>query len=269
MSDINDLLESNNLVINLAFLIFVILFFVIFLKLGFLILEFLFSPNKSPHLFNGMISGSETVIFPQNPLTSNAVTIYRSSNENDGIEFTWSLWLFIEQIDFNISRLHKHIFSKGNQTTKEYGDEKGIVFPNNAPGLYIKPNSNDLLVIMNTFTNIKEEIDIPNIPLNIWVNVMIRCQNTTLDDFINGTITRSIELSGVPKQNYGDVCVGLNGGVDGYISNLWYYDSALGTTAIQNVVNQGPNTTLVNNNTNMIGSFNSNYLSMQWFFNNN
>ena len=45
---------------------------------------------------------------------------------------------------------------------------------------------------------------------------------------------------GVPKQNYGDVFVGLNGGFDGNVSNLWYYDYALGTAEIQRIVNSGP-----------------------------
>ena len=75
---------------------------------------------------------------------------------------------------------------------------------------------------MNTFDVINKEIEVPNIPINKWVNVIIRCHTTTLDVYINGTLARSIELSGVPKQNYGDVYVAMNGGFDGYISNLWY-----------------------------------------------
>jgi hypothetical protein len=117
---------------------------------------------------------------------------------------------------------------------------------------------------MNTFNVINEEITIPDIPLNKWVNIILRCQNTTLDVYINGTITRSVELTGVPKQNYGDVYVAMNGGFNGYISNLWYYNYALGTAAIQNLVAKGPNT-------NMIGSTgmndkNADYLSLRWFF---
>jgi hypothetical protein len=30
-------------------------------------------------------------------------------------------------------------------------DSQGLNFPNNAPGLYISPNSNSLVVMMNTF----------------------------------------------------------------------------------------------------------------------
>jgi hypothetical protein len=118
--------------------------------------------------------------------------------------------------------------------------------------------------MMNTFNVINEEITIPDIPLNKWVNVIIRCQNTTVDVYINGTIARSINLIGVPKQNYGDVYVAMNGGFNGYISNLWYYNYALGTAAIQQLISNGPNTK-------MIGSSGMNdkmhdYLSLRWFF---
>jgi len=96
------------------------------------------------------------------------------------------------------------------------------------------------------------------------VNVIIRCQNTTLDVYINGTIARSINLIGVPKQNYGDVYVAMNGGFDGYISNLWYYNYALGTSAIQKLVEQGPNTKMIG--TSGLSDTLYDYLSMRWFF---
>jgi hypothetical protein len=139
-----------------------------------------------------------------------------------------------------------------------------MIQPNNAPGLYIAPNTNALVVVMNTFNVINEEIIIPDIPINKWVNIIIRCQNTTLDVYINGTIARSINLVGVPKQNYGDVYVAMNGGFDGYISNLWYYNYALGTAAIQNLVTKGPNTKMIGGNG--LADKMYNYLSLRWFF---
>jgi hypothetical protein len=97
------------------------------------------------------------------------------------------------------------------------------------------------------------------------MNVIIRCQGTILDVFINGTIARSIELTSVPKQNYGDVYVSANGGYSGYTSNLWYYNYALGTAAIQNLVNKGPNLNMANGQ-NAVDVKDPNYLSLNWFF---
>ena len=56
----------------------------------------------------------------------------------------------------------------------------------------------------------------------------------------------------------------MNGGFDGYISNLWYYNYALGTAAIQQLVAKGPDTTIAGNDG--INVKNSKYLSMRWFF---
>lgn len=139
--------------------------------------------------------------------------------------------------------------------------------PNNAPGLYIAPNTNTLVVIMNTYDVINEEIFVTDIPMNKWVNVMIRCQNTTFDVYINGTIARSIQLVGVPKQNYGDVYVLQNGGFNGYLSDLWYYNKALGTTAIQQIVAKGPNTKSATGSTDPIANTQADYLSLRWYMN--
>ncbi len=206
-----------------------------------------------------MVDANQMIIFPQDPSSNGSVTIYRSVNATDGIEFTWSTWIFINSLQTNAGT-YKHIFSKGNSDLSG----NGMVQPNNAPGLYIAPNTNSLIVVMNTYNVINEEIVIPDIPMNKWVNIIIRCQNTTLDVYINGTIARSINLVGVPKQNYGDVYVAMNGGFDGYISNLWYYNYSLGTAAIQNIVNKGPNTKMIGGNG--LADKMYNYLSLRWFF---
>jgi hypothetical protein len=218
------------------------------------------SPNQSPHLIDGMVDAKNALIFPQDPdINKQPVTIYRSINERDGLEFTWSVWIYINTLQY-LQGQYKHIFYKGNSNLAE----NGLNFPNNAPGLYLAPDSNELVVIMNTFDVINEEIKIPNIPLNKWINVIIRCQNRTLDVYINGTVARSLQLTSVPKQNYGDVYVGMNGGFDGYISNLWYYNYALGVSAIQNLAAGGPNTKIQGSNG--MNLKDSKYLSLRWFF---
>lgn len=254
-----EFLESNSLVAKFAFLLLVLFGFVILLRVGIYTLSYFLKPSSSPRLINGMVDANQMLIFPQDPSNNGAVTIYRSVNASDGLEFTWSTWIFIDNLETK-SGMFKHIFSKGNSNI----GKKGIIEPNNAPGLYIAPNTNALVVVMNTYNVINEEIVIPDIPLNKWVNVIIRCQNTSLDVYINGTIARSVNLIGVPKQNYGDVYVAMNGGFDGYISNLWYYNYALGTTAIQNLVNKGPNTKMIGGNG--IADTMYNYLSLRWFF---
>ena len=256
-----EFLESNSLVAKFAFLLLVIFAFIILLRVGITIVSYFLKPSESPHLIDGMVDASQMIVFQQDPSNNGAVTIYRSVNATDGIEFTWNVWLFINNLyNSGNTGTYKHIFSKGNSNLQE----NGLIYPNNAPGLYLAPNTNALVLLMNTFNVINEEIVIPDIPINKWVNVIIRCQNTTLDVYINGTIARSINLVGVPKQNYGDVYVGMNGGFNGYISNLWYYNYALGTAAIQSIASNGPNTKMIGNTGMSDKMFD--YLSLRWFF---
>ena len=254
-----EFLQSNSIIAKVSFLFLILFLFIILLRLGMLCISWLLSSSNSPKLINGMIDAKQMIVFPQDPSLNNAATIYRSVNATDGIEFTWSVWIFIDNLQY-LDGQYRHIFHKGNYQL----DSTGKNFPNNAPGLYILPHTNSLAVIMNSYNEINEEITIPNIPLNKWVNVIIRCQNNKLNVYINGTITRSTELSGVPKQNYGDIFVCAAGGYDGFLSNLWYYNYALGTAAINNLVNSGPNTTL--SGTSGLTDKMSKYLSLRWYF---
>jgi len=256
-SGIKDFMNSSSLIARVSFILLVVLAFIVILQFSLGVLSWFFGENESPRLINGMIDAKQLIVIPQDPSMKNSKPIVRSVNGPNGIEFTWSVWVFIDDTP---SSKYRHIFSKGNADVTE----TGLNFPNNAPGLYIMPNTNALKVIMNTYNNINEEVVIDDIPLNKWVNVIIRCRNTNLDVYINGTITKSLKLTSVPKQNYGDVNIALNGGFSGYISNLWYYNYALGTAAIYNLVKTGPNTRMSSKSAMSVK--NANYLSLRWFF---
>ena len=266
--------DSNGLVTRFSFLFMIVVAFIILLRVGISLVTQFFKPTDSPLLIDGMVDAKQKRTITQDPSQPGSITIGRSDNAVDGIEFSWSVWIYINNLDYNNTQ-YRHIFHKGNvDLTKKYPNDKtgnvGMNYPNNAPGLYLAPGasagSNKLVVMMNTFDMINEEIDIPNIPVNKWINVILRCRNTFLDVYVNGTITRSIDLSGVPKQNYGDVFVALNGGFDGYISNLQYYNYALGTSVINKVIAKGPNLNMVaSDNSAGLTTKNVKYLATRWF----
>ena len=261
-SGISDFMNSNSLVARFSFLLLIIFIFIIVLQLSIGLLTSFFSiVNNNPHLINGMVDAKQLIIIPQDPSASGSITIPRSVNGPNGIEFSWSVWIYINDLTY-LSGQYRHIFHKGNDNISS---TNGLNFPNNAPGMYISPNSNELTVIMNTYNDINDEITVSDIPLNKWVNVILRCRNNTLDIYVNGTITKSVSLSGIPKQNYGNVYVAMNGGFDGYISNLWYYSYALGTNEISNISSNGPNIKMVSTSNTMTMK-NPNYLSLRWYF---
>jgi hypothetical protein len=159
------------------------------------------------------------------------------------------------------------VFYKGNDFVNNTDSLlNGVNFPNNAPGMYIDPYKNDLIIFMNTFNDINTKVTIENIPIKKWLNVIIRCQNTLLDIYVNGTVAKSLKLQGVPKQNFGNVYIAPNGGFDGYISNLWYYDYALSPTAINSMISDGPNTNMIGGDGDGLNILNPDYLSLRWYF---
>ena len=247
---------------KVSFILIAIFVFIMILQISIALFAAFFNARSSlVKLTNGMNDATQMVYIPQDPSVNEAKTIYRSDNQDGGIEFTWSVWLFINDLG-NPDNKYKHIFHKGNPDISE----NGLIYPNNSPGLYISPNTNQLTVYMNTYNKIKETIDIPNIPIKKWVNVIIRCSNKNMDIYINGTITKSITLSGIPKQNYGDVYSFMNGGFNGYVSNIWYYNYALGIANIQSLVKNGPSTVINNPN---YKSSDPSYLSLKWFLSGN
>ena len=268
-------LESNSIVAKFAFLILVLIIFMMLLSLGSFILIRVFSKDSNPILIDGMINSRQMMIIPQNPSKRGAKPIHRSNNERDGLEFTWSVWIFVN--DFGVKENEmKHVFHKGNDNISKDGTgggEEGVNFPNNSPGLYITPRLDGkgkgdmagLKIFMNSFEKINEEIIVKDLPLHKWVNIIIRVtKQNQLDVYINGTLVKRHMLAGVPRQNYGDVYVSMNGGFDGNTSGLRYFEEALGTSKIQSIVNKGPNTSFVTAN---LGSTNvtNKYLSTRWY----
>ena len=268
LSGTKDFLESNSIIAKFAFLLLVLILFVMAMRLGTALMTHIFSPIGDPILVNGMIDAKQFMKIPQDPNVSGSIPIMRSNNSSDGLVFSWSVWINIEELQYRNGE-YKHIFHKGNDDINTTTAPIGMNYPNNAPGLYIAPSTNDLIVVMNTFENINEEVLIKDIPLNKWVNVIIRVdEQRKLDVYINGRLVRRHILKSLPRQNYDDVYVSMNGGFSGYTSSLRYFDTAIGTNQIQSIVDKGPSLKMLGSTLNDTKS-NSQYLSLRWYFSGN
>ena len=268
-------LQSNNIVAKFAFLILILLVFMMLLSLGSTILTRVFAQKHNPILIDGMMNAKQMMIIPQNPSKQGAKPIMRSNNAREGLEFTWSVWINIDDYSYKQNE-YKHVFHKGNEniSTKDTGGGvPGINYPNNSPGVYITPiiidekkgNTAGLLIKMNAFNKIDEDVTIGDLPLNKWVNIIIRVtKQNQMDVYINGTLVKRHMMSGVPKQNYGDVYASMNGGFSGNTADLRYFEKALGTSQIQNIINKGPNTNLISG-VSMGKNDTNKYLSTRWF----
>jgi hypothetical protein len=247
------LVESNSKTVTFIFIILVLICFVVLLRMGTSLLGWLLSPSENPILIDGMVDAKQMTIIKQDPSKKGSIPILRSNNEHHGLEFTWSVWLFIDDINYNINETDKHIFHKGSINSNT-----------GTPYLLLSNNTNELIVGTNTFNKMNEEVRIKDIPLNKWVNVIIRINKQKfLDVYINGTMVKRQILTSVPKQNYGDVYTSVNGGFSGKISSLRYFSESIGTYKIQGIVDAGPNLKSVGNT---IAYSKPRYLSTRWFF---
>tara|TARA_B100000614_G_C14518861_1_gene481718 strand:+ start:167 stop:1168 length:1002 start_codon:yes stop_codon:yes gene_type:complete len=185
-----------------------------------------------------------------------------------------------------------------NYTCFDSGNYDEIKGPNNAPGVYlyngkssitkyykgtsapnvkncIDPSDNmvGMMILIDTTNSNKpsqkeietEYIFIDNLPLKKWINCVIRVTSQNkVDVYINGVAMSSYKLRGVIMQNYDSFNVNLSRGFEGYLSNIKYYNYAIGTFEIDSVLHAGPNL-----KTNEKSNFKfgvPSYLSQNWFY---
>lgn len=268
MSASQSFLQSNTIIAKFAFLILILIGFLFLFALGVNLMQYFFSAPTNPYVIYGMVDGNVSATIPSDPKQSNAVLINRSNNESKGLEFTWSYWMYINDLA-NTATTYQHIFNKGDVSF----DATGVSKVNNGPGVYLKKSgttnnseSATLHIIMDTSSQTNNNIDIDNIPLRKWVHVAMRMQNTTFDIYVNGIVSNRLVLQDVPKQNYNDVNIGKNGGFVGKLSNLRYYTHALNAFEINNIVSSGPNTSQ-SSLSGATTSGDSTYLSNIWYSN--
>jgi hypothetical protein len=277
----SDFFSSNSIITKFAFVILVVIVFLILLKLGIVIIGNWTEPSNNPYLIKGVSSGSLNYTISRNPKNKNSVQLLRSNNEDTGAEFTWSVWLNVVSTNTKNNNLpYSHIFNVGNA-----GIDKttGLLVPNNAPGLYltsVKQGYLALHVVMDTqpYTDkatgkqvFSKTVDIDEIPYNKWVHVCLRLENTGMDIYINGTISSRINFETVPKQNFYDVNICNNGGFQGSLSNLQYFDRALDVFQINHIVHKGPDLSapVINGSSVQppgIQNKNYDYISNLWYF---
>jgi hypothetical protein len=234
---------------------------------------------------NTYVSGPKMLTALQNPSNTKSKTIYFSDNQRSGIEFSYSLFLFIKSDTFSdgTHKLH-HILHKGY--AKPY--------PLMGPGIFCWGDKNIIRVFMNCFDTWDNYVDIENIPVDKWFHLTVTCKGNTLYVYINGNLKNKMALtnSTPPYQNYGNVylfnsrkfslsksittslendpgfkeqggtTLDFNGSFKGMVSRVYYFSYALTYTEIQYLMNMQPSTVMDGADLSI-----SPYLSDTWWVN--
>ena len=277
--------EKNSFIAKVIFVVFVFILFGLFFRLGVYILSLFYTPSKNPIVIQGMRSTLTEKEYKVNPTQLKPKPILRSINENQGMEFTWSTWIWINSQDTSTENdsAPKVFFTKGKSDPNNYSLDSGYSskiqkeFIMNSPGLYLydsknlNSRENVLSVVVSFFQDSSIEdswmpydvITIDNVPMKKWVNVIIRVQGRIVDIYINGTLTKRKTYEKVVKQNYGNIHVGddLNG-ADAYISSLRYFNHAIRNNTIQEIIYNGPNLKMEGDE---MTHTKPPYLAMKWY----
>lgn len=204
--------------------------------------------------------------FVQNP--DSDYLIYNSSNDPNGLAFTYSVWIFIDPKTFESSRTQqctdkttnvsttylKHILNKGNKNC----------FPLLAPGIFVKGDSNTIRIYMNSSTAWNNFVEVPNIPVGKWFHLAVIQKGKNMDVYVNGNIAVREEFHSVPKLNEGNVFVlnsqvkfplnpntplqlgdfRVDGAMVGMLSRIKYFAFAANYAQIDQLYREGPSSVI-------------------------
>ena len=256
---------SDSFFAKLAFIILVLYLFIFLLKLFLGITKRLSGKSGAITLMKGQKNASVPLEIRQDPKVDGAKTVLRSVNEKSGLEFTYSVWIYIRSNrggDVICQGAKRHIFNKGNFV---YGQADKCTAPTNeqCPGLFLTgANVDELLVIISTFGT-TEDIPIGDVPLRKWINIIITVQQKNVNTYINGVIKNSHVLQSLPRQNYGSVYITKDGGFDGKIADLKYWNYAVNPGKVRSIAGTPPSGSFVK--TQNDGVMPSSYLGLDYY----
>jgi len=94
-------------------------------------------------------------------------------------------------------------------------------------GQTIKDNNPELVSHLGELPSQVDECVIKNLPLQKWINLVISQYNQVIDVYLDGQLVSSCVLKGFPEVREEGVIMCPNGGFDGHISRLAFYNTAL------------------------------------------
>ena len=255
-------LNSNSIIAKFAFVIFAVIIFIVLLYLGTKLVFYLLTPPDNPYVVKGVLAGNSAMVISQKPDDSNSIIIKRSNDQKGGLEYTWSVWLFISDVVLADGTKFDHIFNKGTNDFHSNTNKAG----SNGPGMYVSFDSTSKSIGLSIFvdTDTVQEINITNVPIKKWFNVILRMQNTVADVYINGSIAGRKVFGSTPLQNNYDILIGHSSGFRGNLSDLRYYNYALNIFDINNIILFGPNLSPSASSPDAT-SKNTSYISSTWY----
>lgn len=168
------------------------------------------SPQKAKvELIGALHSGMDSV--------SLNASLPRSMNENEGLEFSYTAWLVIDDYTYGTSA-EPVLFMRGT----------------GSPKVSFDVDKNTLLIRQKLYKG-EDVIKIRNMPAEKLFHLAIVVTQTSLDVFINGLLHTHKSLDSLPLIEEAPVEVGPGGGWKGKIGSLVYYNYALSPGEVRSI----------------------------------
>lgn len=237
-----DFFESQSLLGRMAFLVFLVVVFILLVRLTMTALGMAFRPPEEVCLVKGMMDGKHSKVVQQGPAVNPGQTLYRSENQEGGLEFTYTLFFFIDDTAYQSGK-YRQLLVKGDTSfgmpaPGGEGTVPGMSMVN-GPGIYLHPHRNDLVVCMATERALVHRLTVPNIPLSKWVHCAVTVRDQRLSVWINGELADSTTLNGPAKQNWGNLTLCGEGGFDGTLADVYYFARALTDAEVRRLAHSG------------------------------
>jgi hypothetical protein len=203
--------------------------YILFGLLGLLVFAF-FSSVRETFIFSppGQTVIQSTILDGKDSFDSN-MALPQSFDQDKGITFSYSCWVRIDNFAYQPGK-PKVIFTKGPTDLSSM-----------CPALLIDGNTNSLIVKLDTF-GATEVIAIPNIPAKKWMHITIVVDQKAVDIYMNGMLFTHHSIMQLPRQNSGTVHTGLDGGFEGKLAGLTYYNYFLKPTDVPALMRSTPQT---------------------------
>jgi hypothetical protein len=151
-----------------------------------------------------------------------------SLNENEGIEYSYAGWIQVN--DYAPPSKNPIVFTKGDVA----GTQK-------SPSVSLNSGRNELIVEQDTYEKGRPaRVVISNMPANKLIHLAICVNQKSFDVYVNGLLYSHTSLHSLPMQNSQPVFVAGNGGWNGQIGSLMYFNYELTPEKVHALANTSP-----------------------------
>ena len=167
-----------------------------------------------------------------------ALTIPESKIKNEKSDYTYSIWIYINEWNHNYGE-EKVIFSRKTSrgATNKF-----------SPKVYLASETNDLIAQIDTEGGTEPFLcRAKNIPLQTWTHVVVTTYNNAVDIYIDGKLVKSCLMPGVPLASKGNdisltpnVINGNEGSFSGFIRQFQYFSKSLNPREVYEIYKGGP-----------------------------